>query len=91
MGFFYSKFDAALDTPLSMMEVEEALFRMGGLKAPGSNGFPVDFYQKHWEIVGDSVFQVVSAFFSSGSSPLHLYQTYITFIPKKKNCPPSCQ
>jgi hypothetical protein len=34
-------------------EISDALFQMGPLKAPGPDGFPTRFYQRHWETLRD--------------------------------------
>jgi hypothetical protein len=33
---------------LSEEEIGDALFQMGPLKAPGSDGFPARFFQRNW-------------------------------------------
>ncbi|KAF7804493.1 putative LRR receptor-like serine/threonine-protein kinase [Senna tora] len=35
--------------PISMPEVEEAVFNIKAFKSPGPDGFPAAFFHKHWE------------------------------------------
>jgi hypothetical protein len=37
--------------PFSEREVQPAIFEMEHNKAPGPDGFPVEFYQACWEII----------------------------------------
>jgi hypothetical protein len=36
-------------------EVKEAIFEMKHNKAPGPDGFPVEFYQRFWKIIKDDL------------------------------------
>ena len=47
--------NAALEAPYSQEEVKTALFQMFPTKAPGLDGFPAHFFQRHWDICGDEV------------------------------------
>lgn len=44
-----------LDSHVKNEEIKRALFDIKPRKAPGPDGFPVDFYQKLWDIVGKNV------------------------------------
>lgn len=57
---------------VSKDEVKNVVFQMGSLKAPGPDGIPASFYQKHWEIVGDDIYEVVFHFFSKMELYKHL-------------------
>lgn len=39
--------NAVLVAPFSEQEVSDALFQIGPLKAPGTDGFPARFYQRN--------------------------------------------
>lgn len=55
----------------------------------GPDGMTPAFFQKHWEIVGMDVVELVSQFFLTGNMVQGLNETNIVLIPKKKksyNC-----
>ena len=45
--------------PFMEKEVKEALFKMFPTKAPGPDGFPAHFFQRHWDLCGEEVTLVV--------------------------------
>lgn len=48
-----------LNAPYTADEVKIALFQMAPQKAPGLDGFPAQFFQKHWDICAKAVTRVV--------------------------------
>jgi hypothetical protein len=66
-------------------EISDVLFQMGPLKAPGPDGFPARFFQRHWETLRDDVIHAVRKFFSNGIMPPGINDTAIVLIPKGNN------
>ncbi|KAF7131590.1 hypothetical protein RHSIM_Rhsim09G0083100 [Rhododendron simsii] len=58
-----SNMNIAFTKPVTREEVKAATFKMGALKAPGSDGFPRLFYQTYWHVVGEDVFNSAKNFF----------------------------
>jgi hypothetical protein len=66
-------------------EVEIALKQMAPLKAPGPDGLLADFFQNHWDLMGEEVCLAVLNSLNSGILPENLNMTHIVLISKKKN------
>ena len=75
----------ALCRTFSAEEISDALFQMGPLKAPGPDGFPARFYQRHWEVLKNDVVAAVQKIFEDGILPSGINDTAIVLIPKGSN------
>lgn len=51
-----AEMNQTLNAEITMEEVHNAVFQMGPLKAPGSDGLNGQFYQHHWEDIKQGVF-----------------------------------
>jgi hypothetical protein len=65
-------------------EIHEAIFQMEHNKAPGPDGFPVEFYQQFWDIIKSDLMALFQCF-QRGDLPLHKFNFgVITLLPKKR-------
>ena len=58
--------------PFDSREVKEALFQMFPTKAPGPDGFPAHFFQRHWDLCGEEVTSVVLRVLNGEDDPASL-------------------
>jgi hypothetical protein len=65
-----------------LKEVKEALFQMFPTKAPGPDGFPAHFFQRHWNVCGTEVTAVVLRILKGEDDPTVINNTFIVLIPK---------
>lgn len=63
-------------------EVDEAVRDMPNDKAPGVDGYPIEFFTKHWMTVRQDIYEAVSFFFHTGTMNPAWNYTAITLIPK---------
>ena len=69
----------------SEKEIRDAVFQMEHNKAPGPDGFPVEFYQFFWETIKADLIQLFVEF-HRGELPLHSINFgVITLLPKKED------
>ncbi|KAH9724450.1 reverse transcriptase domain-containing protein [Citrus sinensis] len=72
----------ALDQPFTADEIFNALFQMCPTKAPGPDGLPAAFFQKHWQTVGSGVIDTCLHILNAQGDVTPLNHTYIALIPK---------
>ena len=71
-----------LMAPFIEKEVKEALFLMFPTKAPGPDGFPAHFFQRHWDLCGKEITSVVLRVLSGEDDTATINDTFIVLIPK---------
>lgn len=54
-------------------------------KSPGSDGFPPNFFQQNWEIVGNDPTKMIQTFFETGHISKEMNASFISLIPKTLN------
>ena len=72
----------ALSREISLEEVEEAVRSMPNDKAPGPDGFTINFYKACWSLVKFEVWEVVEDSRRSCSILKSLNSTFLALIPK---------
>jgi hypothetical protein len=72
----------SLVAPFRENEVKEALFQMFPTKAPGPDGFPAHFFQRHWDLCGAEVTRVVLRVLRGVDDPAAINNTMIVLLPK---------
>lgn len=77
--------NAALTMPFMDEEIKMAFFQMHPSKSPSPDGMSPGFYQKHWAIVGQDVYNEVRALLSSGIMLRKINYTHVTLISKSKD------
>ncbi|VFQ94248.1 unnamed protein product [Cuscuta campestris] len=68
--------------PVDISEVKEALFSIGNEKSPGPDGYTAAFFKQKLDIVGNSLFEAVSEFFTSGRLLKQINHATVVLIPK---------
>lgn len=73
---------ASLVGPVQAEEIKEALFSMPANKAPGPDGYPMEFYKAAWSVVGKDLVIAVQSFFLYGFMPRSTNATLLSLAPK---------
>ena len=58
-----------LSSPVCDNNIKVSLFNIGGIKAPGPDGFPAIFFQKFWSACKADLIKMVSDCFVKGRVP----------------------
>ncbi|CAN6676537.1 unnamed protein product [Malus baccata var. baccata] len=74
-----------LSSRVSTDKVKIAAMQMGGLKAPGPDGFPGIFYQAHWDILAADVNEIIGEMMLGHVDPRRINATHLVLIPKVQN------
>lgn len=73
---------ATLMKPVLAAEIKETIFSMPANKAPGPDGYLVEFYKAAWSVIGKDVVAVVQSFFIFGFMPHNINATLLSLVPK---------
>ena len=68
--------------PVEVSEITETLFSMPANKAPGLDGFPMEFYKAAWPVIGKDFITAIQSFFMFGFMPHSVNATLLSLIPK---------
>ncbi|KAL9689931.1 hypothetical protein QQ045_010322 [Rhodiola kirilowii] len=79
---FFHRFAELLESKLSEDEIRWALNECDGSKAPGSDGFNVNFYKKYWCYVKEEVVGFIEEFCENGRLAKGINKTFLALIPK---------
>ncbi|XP_024033484.1 uncharacterized protein LOC112095607 [Citrus clementina] len=71
-----------LEQPFTLEDITEALAQMSPTKAPGPDGLPAAFYQKHWNVVKKKVITTCLHILNEQGTMAPLNHTYIALVPK---------
>ncbi|XP_013745364.2 uncharacterized protein LOC106447969 [Brassica napus] len=77
--------NAALIKIPSPSEIKDAVFSIHADKAPGPDGFSASFFHSNWDSIGSDISEEIQTFFTTGSLPPKINETFIRLIPKIKN------
>ncbi len=75
----------SLIRPVSVLEVQEAVWALTPDKAPGPDGFPPFFFRQYWSIIRPAVVEAIQCFFTQAAMPVGWKATFITLIPKRQD------
>lgn len=74
----------ALLCPIMLPELEKVVFSMKKGKAPGPDGFPIEFFQEFWEIVKFDLLAVVQESHRNKQMLRSMNSTFLVLIPKQE-------
>ena len=74
--------NANLCKPISKEEVDQVIQEMPNGKAPGPNGFTVEFFKACWDVVKYDIYGIVEESRCSTSILKSLHAMMISMIPK---------
>ena len=71
-----------LQQPFTEEEITTTLSQMCPTKAPGPDGLPAVFFQKHWKLVREGVINICLHILNEQGNIAPLNDTYLALIPK---------
>jgi hypothetical protein len=82
---FSSSCVAGMSAEVAREEIHRTIFSMSKGKAPGPDGFSVEFFLKAWLVIGEDINLAILEFFTIGKLLRETNSTILTLVPKKCN------
>ncbi|XP_058786284.1 uncharacterized protein LOC131660936 [Vicia villosa] len=76
---------ASLEAPFNELEIKQAVWDCEGSKTPGPDGFTMEFFKNHWDILKEDLMKFVSDFHAKETLIKACTSSFITLIPKTPN------
>lgn len=57
-----------LERPFTLEKVKAAVFELGGDKAPGLDGFPIQFFKQFWDTIKLDIFKLCQDFYDGSAN-----------------------
>lgn len=76
---------ALLEGLFTADEVKAVIFNCDGGKAPGPDGYNMDFFKKNWSLLQPDVMNMMHSFYRTGSFDKRINKPFLTLIPKRDN------
>lgn len=73
----------AMETPLTLKELEGALRSMNRRRVPGIDGLPAEFYLRFWGLLGPTVLEVLTVILHTGKLGRSMAKGVISLLYKK--------
>lgn len=74
-----------LISPISLEELEDAIWSYEGNKSRGPNGFNFNFIKVHWDMLKEDILGFVLEFQQNACLPKAIAASFIALIPKSNN------
>ncbi|CAL1352801.1 unnamed protein product [Linum trigynum] len=72
-----------LSVPFTEAEIWKAISECDGDRAPGPDGFTLEFYKKGWNVIKRDLVKALDEFHISGFMPDSIAHSFLCLIPKK--------
>ncbi|KAF3787061.1 Transposon TX1 uncharacterized protein [Nymphaea thermarum] len=76
---------SALERPFQHQEIKNAVWALGSGKAPGIDGFPVEFFRTFWEVCSADVFAFCDELAYNSVFLKEINQATCVLVPKRSN------
>jgi hypothetical protein len=74
---------ALLEKEITADEIKDTLFNMKTNKAPGPDGFPMEFFKSAWSVVGQDFIAAIKDFFVSSKLLTEVNATILTLVQRE--------
>ncbi|KAH7676675.1 RNA-directed DNA polymerase protein [Dioscorea alata] len=73
---------SSLELPFNPEEIKQAVFDLNADKAPGPDGFPIFFFQKHWDLIQGNILKLCDDFCHGSINLERINWIHIALIAK---------